>query len=90
MKITIGLLCVAALAGCANVSDVVPTGPGTYMLVSNGIAGNGSGAAQLANAIQKAGNFCSSQRKQMKIIHSGQIEPMFGRAPSGQVDFSCD
>ena len=90
MKLAISLLCLAVLSACATVSDVVPTGQGTYMLASSGIAGNGSGATQLANAIQKAGIFCSSQHKQMKIIHFGQTEPMFGRAPSGQVDFSCE
>lgn len=86
-KITLGFA--VLLAGCAGVTDVVSAGPDTYMIASQGIAGNGSGASQKIAALQGADNYCKARGKNMHVIHSEQSEPMFGRAPSAQVEFSC-
>lgn len=78
------------LTACTTTSDVVSTGGGTYLVSSHGIAGNGSGGAQLVSATQTAGAYSQTLGKQLNIVKSSQIEPMFGRAPSGQLEFRCE
>lgn len=77
------------LTACTTVTDVVSTGPGTYLVASQGVIGNGSGAAQKVAAVQRADAYCKARGEPMIIIRSDQSEPMFGRAQSGQVDFHC-
>lgn len=81
---------VALVAGCASVSDVVPSGPDTFMVAAHGIAGNGSGAAQKAIAMQTAGNYCLARAKQMQVLRVESVEPFFGRAPSAEINFRCE
>lgn len=90
MKIIILVSITTLATGCASVTDVVSTGPGTYLVASQGVIGNGSGAMQKVTAIQRAEAYCRTRDAQLKIIKSDQSEPMFGRAPSGQVEFSCE
>lgn len=86
----IALISAATLfVGCASVTDVVSTGSDTYMVASQGVIGNGSGAAQLAAAFKAAGTYCNARGEQMQSIRSDQTEPFFGRAPSGKVEFRC-
>ena len=79
----------ALLTACASVSNVVATGPGTYMVAAHGIDGNGSGAAQKAIAFEAANSYCKARGEQMVAIHSEMTEPFFGRAPSAEVEFRC-
>lgn len=77
------------IAGCASVSDVTPTGPGTYMVAAHGIDGNGSGAAQKVVALQKANAFCAGRTAHIELIGAQSVEPAFGRPPSAEVAFRC-
>lgn len=79
-----------ALAGCASVSDVVPTGPDTFMVAAHGIDGNGSGAAQKAIALKAANAYCQARAKQMQVVRVDSVEPFFGRPPSADVQFRCE
>jgi glycerol-3-phosphate cytidylyltransferase-like family protein len=78
------------IAGCASVSDVVPTGPDTFMVAAHGIDGNGSGAAQKAIALKAANAYCQARTKQMQVVRIESVEPFFGRPPSADVQFRCE
>lgn len=78
-----------AVAGCASVSDVVPTGADSFMVAAHGIDGNGSGGAQKALALQRASSYCTDRSKQMELIAARTVEPAFGRPPSAEIDFRC-
>lgn len=84
-----GLAAVSLVAGCASVSDVVSTGPDSFMVAAHGIDGNGSGAAQKAIALQAANTYCQARSRQMLVVHVETVEPYFGRAPSAALDFRC-
>lgn len=78
------------LVGCASVSDVVPTGPNTFLVAAHGIDGNGSGAAQKALALNAANAYCQARAKQMQVFSVQSVEPFFGRPPSADVQFRCE
>ncbi len=83
------LLATALASGCASVSDVIPSGDGTYMVAAHGIDGNGSGATQKAIALQKANSFCEGSGAQIQVVHIETGEAMFGRPPSADLTFRC-
>lgn len=89
LLLTNSIVLVLFLCGCAGVTPVVPTGPDTYMVASQGVIGNGSGATQKVAAFQAADSYCKSRGEQMLAIHSQESDPLYGRAPSGQVEFRC-
>ena len=60
------------------------------MVGSQGVVGNGSGAAQKANALKAANAYCSSRSKQIRVIDAKTEEPFFGRAPSAEISFACE
>jgi putative hemolysin len=78
------------VVGCGSVSSVVSTGADTYMVASEGVVGNGSGATQKVAAFQAASSYCANRGAQLEVISFEQSEPFFGRAPSGQVAFRCE
>ena len=80
---------VLSCAGCASVSDVVPTGPGTFMVAAHGIDGNGSGAAQKVIALKAAAAHCTAKGLGFQVLSAETVEPQFGRPPSAQVNFKC-
>ena len=84
--------CIAAVslvAGCAGVTDVVSTGPDTYMAASHGVMGWSSGGAQKAKALQKADAFCKSLGKQLQPIGTNETPGGFGKIAAGEVHFRC-
>lgn len=91
MKFLLVILCFVALGGgCAAVSDVVATGADTYMVASQGVVGNGSGATQKADALKAANAYCAAKAKQVRVLDSKTVEPFFGRPPSAEVTFRCE
>jgi hypothetical protein len=83
---------VSLLAGCATVTDVVPTGPDTFLVASQGVIGNGSAATQLVQAMQSANRYCAASGKQAKQAKQVSVQTMdagFGRAPGATVQFQC-
>ena len=90
MKKIIYCLIVLLLAGCAGVTDVVSTGPDTYMVASHGVMGWSSGGAQKAKAFQKADAFCKSLGKHLLPISTNETPGGgFGKIASGEVYFRC-
>ena len=78
------------LAACAGVTDVVSTGPDTYMVASHGVMGWSSGAAQKAKAFQEADAFCKSLGKQLQTISTNETAGGgFGQIAAGEVHFRC-
>jgi len=77
------------LGACGGVTDVVKTGPDTYMVASHGTMGWSSGAAQKAKAFQDAENFCKHLGKQVQPIDTNETPGGFGRIASGEVEFRC-
>lgn len=85
------LACLSAglLLGCASVSDAVSTGPGTYVVMAEGVMGNSSSSAQLVKAHAQAATFCSKQVKQVETISSNEVPGGFGKVASATVNFKC-
>jgi hypothetical protein len=84
--------CIAAvflIAGCAGVTDVVSTGPDTYMVASHSTMGWSSGGAQKAKAFQEADAFCKALGKQVQTINSTETAGGFGKIAGGEVEFRC-
>ena len=84
--------CTAAvflIAGCAGVTDVVSTGPDTYMIASHSTMGWSSGGAQKAKAFQEANDSCKNLGKQMQPINTNETAGGFGKIASGEVEFRC-
>lgn len=78
------------LAGCAGMTDVVSTGPDTYLLAGHGTMGWSSGGAQRAKVIQQAGDYCRERNKRLEIIESRDTGTGgFGKIASGEVEFRC-
>ena len=82
------LLCVL-LAGCAGLTDVVATGPDTYMVASHGVMGWSSAGAQKAVSFDKADKFCKSLGKTLQPISTQEMPGGSGRIASGEVEFRC-
>lgn len=79
-----------ALAGCAGVTDVVSTGPETYMVASHGTMGWSSGPAQKAKAFQMANEFCAKKGKlQAEGIKGNTTGSGYGQIASAEVEFRC-
>lgn len=88
----IGLIVFAiaiSVCGCAGVTDVVSTGPDTYMVASHGTMGWSSGGAQKAKAFQQAEEFCKSKGKQVQSMGTKESPSGFGQIASGEVEFKC-
>jgi uncharacterized protein YceK len=84
------LIACAVLGGCAGVTDVVSTGPSTYMAASHGTVGWSSGPAQKAAAFEKANAYCSKQGKVVQAIDASDSGAGgFGKISSSEVDFKC-
>ena len=81
---------IATVVGCAGVTDVVSTGPDTYMVASHGVMGWSSGGAQKAKAFKEADAFCKSLGKQLQPISTNETPGGgFGKIASGEVHFRC-
>lgn len=88
--VLVAALVAIGITGCAGVTDVVSTGPDTYMVASHGTMGWSSGPAQKAAAFKKADAYCEERVKAVQVIKasdSGSGE--FGKISSGDVDFKC-
>ena len=90
MRVT-SLLALSAvlLASCASVTEVVSTGPSTYMVAAEGVAGNSSSGKQAFKAQEQAAAFCSKQGKQVDTVSNTEQPGGFGRVASATVTFRC-
>ena len=80
---------ILAIAGCASVTDVVSTGPGTYMVAAEGVLGNSSSGKQAFKAQEQAAAFCAKQGKQVETIEVKEVPGGFGKVASASVYFRC-
>ncbi len=83
------VLVATGLAGCASVTDVVATGPGTYMVAAEGVVGNSSSGKQAFKAQKQAAAFCSKQGMQVETINTNEVPGGFGKVASATVNFKC-
>jgi len=80
---------VSMLIGCASTTDVVSTGPDTYMVVAEGVLGNSSSGKQAYKAQKQAAEFCSKQGKQVETVNVNEVPGGFGKVASATVNFRC-
>jgi hypothetical protein len=86
---TIRIAAISLIAGCAGTTDVVSTGPDTYIVASHGTMGWSSGGAQKAKAFQQADAYCKNLGKQMLPINANETAGGFGKIAAGEVEFRC-
>lgn len=77
------------IGGCASVTDVVSTGPSTYMVAAEGVLGNSSSGKQAFKAQEQAAAFCAKQGKQVETISTNEVPGGFGKVASATVNFRC-
>lgn len=85
----VSVMCVAALVGCASTSQVTPYGKDTYILASEDIWGAYSSSSMQVNAARKAGEFCASQGKVMRVRSTTQEGTQLWTGTSSSLVFSC-
>ena len=89
MKLALLVVVLLTVTGCANVSDVVSTGPGTYMVAAEGVLGNSSPGKQMFKAHSQADAFCRGQGKQVDTINTQEAPGGYGKVASAEVYFRC-
>lgn len=89
MRSVIALIAVIGLASCAGVTDVVATGPDTYIVASHGTMGWSSSGAQKAKAFQDAEKFCGEKGQRVEAINTRQVDGGFGKIASAELEFRC-
>ncbi len=78
-----------ALAGCAALSNVTPTGDGTFMTVVRSNDVNARVADEQARALSQATAFCGQRGARVEVIRWVAASPPPGQAPSAELDFRC-
>ena len=89
MRLLLAGFSIVATVGCAGVTDVVSTGPDSYMVASHGTMGWSSGPAQKAKAFQQADEFCKAKGKVVQTLGTSEHPSGFGQIASGEVEFKC-
>ena len=87
--VAISIALAIAVTACASVSDIVPTGKGTYMVAAKGVMGYSSEGDQKIKALVQADKYCKEQGKTMEQVSSEGTPSGFGRIASSQVEFRC-
>lgn len=83
-------LTLLALGGCGGTSDIVETGPGSYMVASHSMMGHSSGPEEKAHAYQKASAYCQQSRKHVETISATDTGAgVWGKVSSAEVNFRC-
>lgn len=90
MKVaSIPVLLAASLVACSTISEVVPTGKGTYMVGSNARGGFTSNTEVKALAIKRANDFCAAQGKVAQVLGSASSGVQMWTPQSAEVQFEC-
>jgi hypothetical protein len=84
-----GALLVSCTAAVAGGSDVVQTGPDTYILANHGVKGWSSGSTQKVKAIERASEYCKKLGKQMQIVNVTENAGGWAKQASADVEFRC-
>ncbi len=79
----------AALGGCAVLSNVTPIGNGAFMAAVHSNDVNARVDQETAQAMARAASFCKERGATVDVIKIDAPAPPFGRPPSAEVDFRC-
>jgi len=82
---------VFVLAGCASNSGIVAMGPNTYFVSKQAATGFSGMGTLKADAIGKAGQFCTGKGKTVEVVTQKDAEPPFilGNYPKTEITFRC-
>lgn len=89
MKALVGILFVGLLAGCQSVSEVVPTGQGTYLVGANVRGGMKSDAEVTAISIRRGTEFCAAMGKRFELVNASNSGTQGWTPQQSQVMFRC-
>jgi len=85
---TMSAIVAVAGVGCAGSTDVIQTGPDTYMVATHSTTGSTSGAEQRAKAFAEARDYCEKSGKQLETIRAVESGPAINTS-SAEVHFRC-
>ncbi len=83
------LAAMAALGGCAALSNVTSIGDGAFMTVVRSNDVNARVDEQRAKAMDQAAAFCKERGGGVDVVKVVATAPPFGQPPSAEVDFRC-
>ncbi len=82
-------LYLGSVAANAGGTDVVQTGPDTYILAAHGVKGWSSASTQKVKAIARASDYCKRLGKEMEIVNATEHTGGFAKQASADVEFRC-
>ena len=85
------VMVVAALAGCASHTGIVPMGRDTYLIAkqqATGFPGQGNMKAEI---IVEASRHCAALDKELMIVSTQETQPPYvlGNYPRSEIQFMC-
>ena len=83
------LAAMAALGGCAALSNVTSIGDGAYMTVVRSNDVNARVDEQRAKAMEQATAYCRERGAGVDVIKVVAAAPPFGQPSSAELDFRC-
>lgn len=89
MKAFVCISIVTLLAACQSISDVVPTGQGTYLVGVVNHGGMNSDAEITAVSIRRGTEFCASQNKRFELINASNSGTQGWTPQQSQIMFRC-
>lgn len=91
MKKALGVIATVAVMSCGGSTDVVVTGPGTYMIALHSTQEESSGLQEKARALEEAQQYCAKSGRKLETIRAMDVGPGGGSAASSaaEVHFRC-
>jgi hypothetical protein len=78
------------LTSCTSISEVVPAGPGKYMLSGTNLAIGASGSKIKTDLYKKASDYCISQDGIFEPVDSSSVDyRVFRGTANSELTFSC-
>jgi hypothetical protein len=84
-----GLVPLLLANGCASTSEVIATGPGTYMVTGKNTALGANTDNVMVALYKRANAFCAEKGLVMQEKKIDARAPGFARFPTGRLDFHC-
>ncbi len=89
MKVLLGLTLTVLLVGCQSISDVVPTGQGTYLVGATVRGGMKSDAEVTAVSIKRGTEFCAAMGKRFELANASNSGTQGWTPQQSQIMFRC-
>ncbi|WP_062262991.1 hypothetical protein [Endozoicomonas arenosclerae] len=83
------IMTVLALSGCMTTSDVIPTGPDTYMVTTAACPACGGSSKAMTMALKKAASYCTGLGKVMLRKGFSKENLNFAGAGGSTLEFRC-